>query len=143
MSPRDLFASEAMRRARQHLAIDIGAKRALSLTWELIRRLRRLADMAYRDYGATIHVYTTNQTTAPRMWDPHFGIGVELRFVNAAGDRILADVQLFSAGEIRYVQQDGHVDPPYYSGSTRTDCLLRAIDSGSRSRGWSGLRQAR
>ena len=82
-----ILRSEVMTKARRHLAVEWGGRRALAAAYRLIRQLVRLATVA-AEQGARLDLETSNQTTAPAPWSGD-GLGILVRAVMHDGQRIL------------------------------------------------------
>lgn len=90
-----ILRSGRMVRARRHLAVERGGRRALSAAWALARKLARLAEEAASD-GGYLYLNAANQTDSPPEWSGD-GLGVGVRAV--VGQRIVWAVSVTSWGE--------------------------------------------
>jgi len=125
---REIFHTDIFRRARKHLSIERGGKKAVSHAHRLVRLLRRIERIAERDYGARLDVYTTNQTSAPKPWDDMYGYGIEVRLIRDWW--IIADFRLYSGYEWQgYAYSDvrGGDGKYLFRGASRADVLLRRV----------------
>jgi hypothetical protein len=79
INPNDILKTNAMINAMKHLSVEWGGRKARSMGWDLVRRIKRIAALLPDD--DSIHIHTTNQSTAPSPWDKWDGLGLELRYV--------------------------------------------------------------
>lgn len=91
----DIIRTEAIRKARAHLAIERGHKHARRHACALAKMLKRL-DAAAAKQGLTLTLETSNLSTAPKPWDWLLGLALEVLFIRDR--RIVADIALCSFG---------------------------------------------
>lgn len=129
--PGEVLETDVMRRARGHLAIEVGEERAERCARRLAVLLRRLAEAA-GVRGERLEIHSTNQTTAPATWDSYYGLGVEVRAIR--GQSVTWDIHLLSGPCVlsrpdihyRVVGEQAGASLPTHSAS-RIDVLLRRV----------------
>lgn len=134
ITPKQLIRSDALTKARQHLAIERGAKYAWQAAWKMARQLKRIAASLP---GGTLQLHTTNQTSAPRPYDAYYGLGIEVRYV--IQHRIQWDISLYSAPScsrrgsyVWGIAASNGAERNTFRSASRMDQLLRNIDREAR-----------
>lgn len=121
IEPKEIFETELFRKAKKHLSIEIGGRKANSEAHRLVRKLKRIDRITERE-GFWLQISSSNQNTAPHPWSKYYGFGVEVRVIK--DNQIHGDFQLFSQG-------DGYLWRPVgslsYHTSSRADVLLRKV----------------
>jgi hypothetical protein len=131
--------SSAMVRARRHLAVEIGGRKALGAAHKLGTRLERLAARAAKD-GLRLQISTSNQTDAPEPWDRYDGLAVLVRAIR--GSVIVWSVSISSRGEVAIVRTSANAyrmqqvmvpraDLRVRVPSARTDVIVRRASAQS------------
>lgn len=127
VSAQEVIRSDAVVKARKHLAIDTNARYAWQCAWLLARQLRNLA--AALPEG-TLQLHTTNQITAPRPYDVINGLSLEIRYV--IGNKIQWDIGLHAAHSTWESRQRYTwtcvSDPHVYRSSKAVNALVRELD---------------
>lgn len=91
----EVMASDALTRARKHLAIEVGAPQARKAASALRARLNRMAAEAAKR-GERLQIHVQNQTDSCPTWDTGYGLGVLVRAI--ADDRITWSLLVTSSG---------------------------------------------
>ena len=124
IDPSEILKTEALKKAIAHLGIEIGKRAARSAGYDLIRRIKRIANqLPDQD---EIHVQTSNQRTAPKPWDKSYGcLGLELRLIR--DKYIYWDISLFSSDRRRGYRWK-YTGEDYNRRAHNTPHLLREIE---------------